>query len=78
MYVAYNLVEGGHAMKIMVLIFIFLLSTTAYAGDQQEGDSAVMLQFKNIEKRLIHQGEQENEAVALIKAMNRAHFTEEQ
>ena len=65
-------------MKRMVLIFILLLTTTAYAGAPQEGDSAAMLQFKNVEKQLVRQGEPEDEAVALIQAMNRAHFTVEQ
>ena len=61
-----------------MLMFILLLATTAHAGDPQMGDDAALPHFQKIEKQLIRQGIQEDESKALIQAMNRAHFTEEQ
>jgi uncharacterized membrane protein YgcG len=65
-------------MKRIVLILILSLVTMAHAGNPQEGDGVAMQNFQNIETQLTRLGIQKDEAMALIEAMNRAHFTEEQ
>lgn len=65
-------------MKKLVLLLSLLLAAMAHAGDPQDGDGAVKLHFQKIEKELIRQGVPEDGAKAMIQAMTRANFTEEQ
>lgn len=65
-------------MRILILFIILLLAVIAHADEKAGNPAPLEEQLKAVERQLVENGLQPEEAIATIQAMSRARFTEEQ
>jgi len=65
-------------MEKILLLMVMLLTVTAHAGEKPGNDVALHENLKTVERQFVESGLQPEDAQATVRAMVRAHFTEEQ
>ncbi len=65
-------------MRTLILLIVSLLAVMAHAEGKSGNPVALQEQLKAVERQLVENGLQPEEATATVQAMSRAHFTEEQ
>jgi hypothetical protein len=70
--------KGDFVMEKILLLMVMLLTVTAHAGEKPGNDVALHENLKTVERQFVESGLQPEDAQATVRAMVRAHFTEEQ